>query len=412
MSATQTIDLSVERTSLESYLVTCGYWGHAELRRRHAYVLSPSVYQVSPKQEADLDRLARKTYAAVKLLNARLIALGEKSTHLSNGDAAFLKLANSASRSLLRPEDGETRIPPVIKVDLVQNGAGEYSIVEVDVYNPRGFGYAALLEESVPEHLHSLRYPGVAGLLKHFRSVTTDRDIGWHVLVSEFERYYLTAYRVLAQSFSKRDFQISILGEADVAQGRRNFGGPAVGLLAIPESLHTHPELRDALLAQYKSGELHTLYPPVAYLGSKAFLPFLRSCEGMEEFIPSTWLLGKKNPLPPVNGVRVLKASVSSGMKGVYFSDLDAGEFETALEKVRSLKNPAWILQNHVPQEPLPITVFEDDGTRTVRDYYLRVTAYISENGIVDAEVTGRTDRKVHGAPDCIQIPVIRTSVS
>lgn len=407
MSNIQTFDSQVSREEIESRFVECGYWGSEELRRRHACVLSPSVYQLAPVQERDLERLAVRTYAAVKRLNDELIDLATGGKHLTKSEAQFLRLANNGSRSLLRPLDEERRIPPVIKVDLIQNSAGDYFIAEVDVYNPRGFGYAALLEESFASRLWPFRYPGLAGLIELFDAAKGADEIEWHVVISEFERYYETPFRVLAQSFKKRDRRLHLVREEDLALGRTSLAGALPGILAIPESLNKHPRLRDELLSAYREKKLRALYPPVAYLGSKAFLPYLRSCEGMEEFIPSTVLIGKgyENKLPSPEKAAVLKAAVSSGMKGVFFSDLDR-EFGEALESACDQKNSSWILQEQVPQEPMPVTVFESDGTRVVQDYYLRITAYITERGVLDAQITGRPDRKVHGAPDCIQLPV------
>lgn len=408
MSSYQTLDTGITRADLDTYLVESGYWGNAERRRRHAYVLSPSAYLLSLKQKGDIHRLARSTYAAVRKLNDRLVTLARPGTHLSHEDAAFVKLGTMASRALLRPVDGESRIPPVIKVDIIQNSEGRYFIAEVDVYNPRGFGYAALLEESLPPTLMTSRFPGIAGLLEIFEA-SQHKDVEWHVLVSEFERYYGTAFEVLARSFGKRGTTLRIVSEEDVARGRVRFSGTSTAMLAIPESLHAYPKTRDYLLDLYRAKTLHTLYPPLAYLGSKAFLPYLRGCVGMEEFIPPTVLVGEKhkNALPNPDSPAVLKAAVSSGMKGVFFSDLDSVEFLSTLERVRKSKNTSWILQEQVPQESVPVTVFTSEGKRTVGDYFLRITAYVSEHGVVDAEVTGRPDRKVHGAPDCIQLPVI-----
>jgi hypothetical protein len=408
MNYEQTYDTMIERSDLEAYLVNCGYWGNDELRRRHAYVLSPAVFHLTHLQERDLDRLAKCTYAAVKKLNNRLITVAQPGHHQTHEEGGFVKLGNNASRSLLQPRDKEERIPPVIKVDLIQNAKGQFFIAEVDVYNPRGFGYAALLEESLHPGFGPFRYHGIVGLLDLFTQNEAGEDIEWHILVSEFERYYETSFRILARSFLKYDKRIRILREEDIAEKRACLSGTPAGLLAIPESLNTHPKVREEMLSLYREQKLRTLYPPVAYLGSKAFLPFLRTCEGMAEFLPPTVLVGKKreNVLPNPEIPWVLKAAVSSGMKGVFFSDLDS-EFAFTLDKARSQKNTSWILQEQVPQAPLPITVFNDDGSKVVKDYFLRITAYVSEDGIIDAEVTGRQDRKVHGAPDCIQLPVV-----
>lgn len=396
----QTFDAGIGRDELRSYVVASGYWGDENLEKRHAYVLSPSVYMLSHEQERSLDRLARCTHAAVKSLNARLICLASGQKHLSHEEARFVKTANAGSRSLCTPASGEARIPPVIKVDLVQDANGRFFIAEVDTYNPRGFGFAALLENSIPG-LAAWRYPGLAGLAEYFAGPEE-----WHVVISEFERYYETPFRVLCDALARHGKKLSIVREHELANGRKL--PPASGILAIPESLNQHPQVRESLLACYRENTHAFLYPPVAYLGSKAFLPYLRSCIGMDEFITPTVPVGKgcANALPDPGRPAVLKAAVSSGMKGVYFSDID-GEYAQALQKACSQKNSSWILQEQVPQEPLPIVVFDGGGNRVTQEYYLRITAYVSESGIVDAEITGRPDRKVHGAPDCIQIPII-----
>ncbi|HVX90396.1 MAG TPA: hypothetical protein VHC20_02040 [Candidatus Paceibacterota bacterium] len=398
---TQTFDSGVARTRIADYLVASGYWGDESLRRRHAYVLSPAVYMLSPEQEQSLSRLARYAYNAVKTLNGRLVHLATSGTHLSHDEARFVGLANAGSRSLYTPADGVTDIPPVLKVDLVQDAQGRFFIAEVDSYNPRGFGFAALLEESMPE-LSLMRYPGMKGFAEHMSSTQE-----WCVVVSEFERYYEAPFRVLCNSLERHGKKMTILREHELGTGGQIPEG--AGVLAIPESLNRYPVVREKLLAHHRQGTCAFLYPPVAYLGSKAFLPYLRSCIGMDEFIPPTVPVGKRhaNTLPRPDVPAVLKATVSSGMKGVYFSDIDGDGYTSALAKASALKHSSWILQEQVPQEALPIVVFEEDGTRVVRDYFLRITAYVRADGVVDAEITGRPDRKVHGAPDCIQIPVI-----
>ena len=232
----------------------------------------------------------------------------------------------------------------------------------------------------------------------------------WCIIVSEYERYYETAFNIFARSLERLGISLLVLREQDLDTPLALYGR---GILLIPDTLNQNPLLRDWLVDKYREGNLQTFFPPVAYLGSKGFLPYLREYQGMDEFIPRTILVGRKKEFPAgmeLGGTLVLKASVSSGLKHVLFSDLDKNIFEAALEKARALKNPSWILQEQVPQESVPIVVFDDRGNREVKEYYLRVTAYVAANGIVDVEVTGRTDRKVHGAPDCIQLPVILSS--
>lgn len=415
----QIADLGISRGYLDSHLKGCGYWANDERRARYDYVLSPSVYVASAKQEDSLERMAKAAYLAVHELNLMLTkAAREKS--LGKEQARFLQLGNAAARGLLRPQDGETRIPPMIKVDLVQDALGNYRIAEVDTYNPRGFGFAAMLEESLQSSMKLRRFPGMEQLCRILRTHGVSDDVPWFVVVSEFERFYRAPYEIFSSALKRRGIHFPsieagqlhrVLTDNSVVQMR-------AGVFSIPDTLFREdPSVRELLLQKYRDGSIKTVYPPVAYLGSKAFLPYLRQCNGMQEFVPPTSLVGKHyvgDELDSYGGRRelVLKAAVSSGMKGVYFSDLDGDEYVSALEKAREQRNPSWVLQEQVPQVPTNVVVFDEDGKRFTRSYYLRITAYISANGVIDAEVTGRPadapdGRKVHGAKDCIQIPVV-----
>lgn len=410
-STIQTADLGLSQEYLEKYLRECGYWANSERREQLSFNLSPSAYIASAKQENDLERLAKAAYLAVSALNFSLCKTGAEK-YLSKEAARFLQLGNKASRGLLQPRDGETRIPPMIKVDLVQDAEGGYHIAEIDTYNPRGFGFAAMLEESLRSDLKVRRFPGMEQLCRILRTTGVSGDIPWFVLVSEFERFYRAPFEVFSRSLGRRGIHfptISVRELPDILEGYD--AAFRLGVFAIPDTLYTEdPSIRETLLAKYKDGSIKAVYPPVAYLGSKAFLPFLRAYAGMSEFIPETALLGRHftHELDASNSKnQVLKATVSSGMKGVYFSDLDGEDYTKTLQGALHNNNPAWILQEHVEQVPVPIVAFDEDGKRVTRDYYLRITAYISSSGIIDAEITGRPDRKVHGAKDCIQIPVI-----
>lgn len=410
IAANRFTDLGMERDDLESFLAESGYWGSAQAKERYRYVLSPSAYVLTTSQKHDLERLAVSTHNAVQTLNARLCGIAARVSPDSHEDALLLRLGNVATRGLLKPSAGEYAIPPVIKVDLVQDPDGRFFIAEVDTYNPRGLGFVALLEESLSLGNGSSygRFPGVRGVVELMQRDAVDSE--WHLLVTEYERFYQTPFQIFANTLRKRfGITVHMLREEDVASGRAVIPEGA-RLIVIPDSLNQHPEVRDTLVERERRGELKTLFPPVAYLGSKAFLPFLRSCEGMEEFIPKSALVGKKckaaESTIDLAKPSVLKATVSSGMKQVIFSDMDEG-FELALAQARTLRNPSWILQEQVPQKSEPVVVFDEDGQRTLGHYYLRVTAYVAQDSIVDVEVTGRPDRKVHGAPDCIMVPVI-----
>ena len=103
----------------------------------------------------------------------------------------------------------------------------------------------------------------------------------------------------------------------------------------------------------------------------------------------------------------ILKGVVSSGMKQIIFSDREPGRFLEMLAQAGNYKAPAWILQQQVQPVPLPVLVFDETGARIEEKHYLRVTAYITADGVLGVDVTGRKNPMVHGAKDCIQIPVV-----
>lgn len=414
MRVTQTRDFGLSKESLTKYLVDSDYWATDALRERNAFVLSPSVYVLSAHQEKNLSCLARHTYGAVEVLNQYLCAL--EGVHKHPKEGRFLKLANTASRGLLRPADGIKAIPPILKVDLVQDECGGYQIAEVDAYNPRGLGYIALMKGAASWEVSRGgpgRLFGSMSTLADYINAAGDNTVKtWLCIVSAFERYYETSFQILSRTLRTCGIDLRIIRDAELMQNIALLEREDIGVFMIPESLYELPQLRDVLVEKYREGSLKMVYPPVAYLGSKAFLPFLSDQDGMGAHVPRTALIGKSMG-DPFQRVRctvptVLKATVSSGMKQVYFSDLHPDCFAKTLESAARQKNPAWVLQEQVAQKPIPVIVFDDVGEKYERDYFLRVVAYISRDGILDVCVTGRPDRMVHGAPDCIMLPVVR----
>ena len=368
-------------------------------------MLSPAAYVVCKTQREELERLSRAVYTHVEALARKLSTLG-KSTRLTHEEAFFLGLAKNGIRGLLKPSEHDGNIPPVIKVDLVQDSQGHYKIAEVDVYNPRGFGYLALLDGLVPDGATTAG-PGISAIadsMNHF-----SRDAQWVIVVSEFERYYYPTYSIFANALEQRGLRVSVFRGRELAAGSETLAKIS-HVFAVPDTFVEHPEVRKLLLSRYRARELSAFYPPAAYLGSKAYLPFLRAQPGLEEFIPPSalvcrrsdpWkMIGRETPV-------VLKGVMSSGHKQVIFSKREPVTFENTLAEARRSKYPAWMVQEEVAQGPVSVVVFDDAGQRLTRNYFLRLTAYVARDGLIGLEATGRESSFVHGAPDCIQIPAI-----
>ncbi len=43
---------------------------------------------------------------------------------------------------------------------------------------------------------------------------------------------------------------------------------------------------------------------------------------------------------------------------------------------------------------------------------FLRLTMYAKYDGIAGMKMTGRQDKLVHGAPDCVQLPVVKACIA
>lgn len=410
---TQVQNIGIKRHALEYELDENGYWGNSEREKRYAYVLSPSAYVMTAAQAERLDRLAHATYGAVKNLSERLTDLATRRT-TTNEEAQFVSMARNASRGLMTPDETGGAVPPVIKVDLMQDAEGCYRIAEVDSYNPRGLCYLALLERTVPKGMPRIG-SGMVEFASMLKSVG-DPEKPWRILVSDFERFYAPAFDILASSvFYKNGMNVRALDESGIkALVSALPADEALQVLMIPESIQDIA-LRDCLLGLYRQDRLRTLYAPTAYLGSKAFLPYLRSQPGMDEFIPRSSFVSKKHdPLAGVNGTPVvLKGCMSSGLKQVVFSARNQERFLSEYAAARKTKRPVWVLQEEVRQASFPVEVFTgpyvpNKEVTTVQEYFLRLTAYVTQKGILGVEVTGRPEPDVHGAPDCIQIPVVR----
>lgn len=402
----QIVNVGITRESLVRTLTESGLWS-GESDSRYGYTLSPCAYGISKKQARELEYLSRGIYRALKLLDRRLNSLGSDPGP-NKADARFLRLSKTGTKNLLSPRDCDSNLPPVVKVDLVQDCNGAFKVAEVDAYNPRGLGYLCLLGSTVGKEVN--RFPGIGVLCSLFASMRRGTT-PWFIIVSEYERYYEPAFGVLVKTLQEYGIPAKLVRESYLAErGVDEVFGTFAQILCVPESLYTHPQVRSRLMERYRRGSIYSLFPPKAYLGSKGFLPYLSQQESAEAYIPTTSLVSRRDdPYVHIDkeANTVLKATVSSGMKQVFFSDLDTSDFQVKLAEARSLEYPVWVLQEQIPQTPSSVDVYSGYGCVTQGDYYFRVIAHITEYGILDVEVTGRPDRKVHGAPDCIQLPSI-----
>lgn len=408
------VDLGIPAGTLEDYLRARGYWSTAERRQRHFYILSPCAYVLHTEQRNQLDMLARAAYAAVTKLEREIFTLATKKK-LSHPEAEFLRIARSAAHGLLTPgEDATASVPEIIKIDIVVSSEGHPQAVEIDVHNPRALGTTILVDGTLPLAQQAPAYPMGRNLGQMLAMRTRARDPTWKIIVAEGERYYSTSFEVLASFLRAEGVSVEVLmADALAEDPRRIEDEELIHVFAISERMDRNPKVRERLIARVRAGTAQCFYPPKAYLGTKAFMPHLARQEGMNGFIPATALLsgrGMSRALfsrPPTTNLMVVKYTNGSGAKGIVLSEADPERYQSTIQEGMRCNTPQWILQEQVPQEPQAVTVFDEKGKREVHPYYFRITLAAAECGIVGLKVTGRQDQVVHGAPDCIQLPVI-----
>ncbi|MEK7164763.1 MAG: hypothetical protein AAB779_02350, partial [Patescibacteria group bacterium] len=182
------------------------------------------------------------------------------------------------------------------------------------------------------------------------------------------------------------------------------------------------------LAAFYQAGTVDFLIPPKPFLGAKAVLGLLRNDERnvrleailhsqikpealelVRQYIPETYLLHKNTDLAALRQRCeqerfVLKESISSGMKGTLFSD--DRQFAFMLKQAGS-SYYRFILQREVENRAHSFSYFTEDGEEREDYWYTRVTAHYAARRLADIIVTARRDKKVHGAPDSLQLGTI-----
>ncbi len=405
MSTFRSLQTSAE--SLDAYLVQTGYWSTEQRRERNKCVLSPCGFFLSGDDREKLDAMARDTHAALQQVSSDIYTAAQSKTQ-SRESQKLLSIVRRCSRGLCDAKSAEMdRIPDVIKVDLVRDIRGQFRIVEVDAYNPRGLGFNVLLDNMVKKCVSE------GGSVKTFDTISHVACLlrGWMgrlkaiaFIQSDHERYYNPSFDLFYQALQSHGFFYEIIRESEfrVETARQILSRIDHNVFMIPESIE-NVEMRDFLMQQ---GAGNCFMPPKAFLGSKLLLPYLRSMRDMKKHIPETYHVSRYDNIPALDDCEfILKKGLSSGMRGVYFSS-DVG-FKDVLDGERGKKRPSYVLQKVVEQKPEFVDIYDENGNLTQGDYYFRYIAQFTRDGIIGLDITGRPDRAVHGAKDCIMVPTI-----
>lgn len=412
---------------LTTVIAESGIWNGTQ-EQSHAFRLSPSVYSITAAQQKELALLGHAIYdCLLGLSHMAVIAFDEKLNYNNAWLLARRVFAAGVPKVYHELQGMNVRdIPRLLKVDLMVDQTGNFKIAEIDGHNKHGLGYSTLgkrFRNAIAPDAKVL--PGAVALLAE-----EIRRQGFNKLkffYADQERFYLPEFTIAKVELEKYGIKCQLVSETDVTE---NF--LKSGLFLDLPFLYGRAELSTVLLRAYRRGDVSFIIPPKPCLGAKGVLALLRndeqeehleailrslikkeSLELLRAYIPETRLLGKFNKkelsAADLQKSYVLKESISSGMKGIFFSG--EKDFAPTLQ-IAQASNMNWILQEEVFNQPQTFNFFEkvngsDAELKTADDWFMRVTTHYVNRKLADVIVTARQDRAVHGAKDCIQIGTV-----
>jgi hypothetical protein len=413
---------------LMSVVNESGLWEGSQ-RESHAFLLSPSVYQITPAQKQELELLGFALYDCLAALSHMGSIAFDRDLNYSGVWARVRRIFSTGVPKVYQSLQGVNikHLPRLLKVDLMVDLEGCFKIAEIDGHNKHGLGYSTLARRS-----RVALYPDAVGLPGAVKTLADEAKCQGYtevkLLYADQERFYLPEFLVAKQEFALHGIECYVVSEMDA-----DTAFVQEGLFLDLPFLYHRTQLYSQLIEGYCQGRVEFVIPPKPFLGAKTILGFLRndtgdpqieallatfvkhdSLERVRRFIPETLLVGKQ--AAGVDAITrwaamkryVLKESISSGMKGTVFSDDPS--FQTVLQQACAT-NMNWILQEEVENLPQSFSWYENRENTPVlcssEDWFMRVTVHYVNRTLADIVVTARRDKAVHGAKDSIQIGVI-----
>lgn len=404
-------------------------WSGAQ-KDSHAFLLSPSVYQITKAQHQELTDLGFALHDCLLGLSHIAVIAYDQGLNYKGIWSTARKIFSTGVPKIYQSIQGMNvrDIPRLLKVDLMVDQNGNFKIAEIDGHNKHGVGYSTLgkrFRRALYPEADAL--PGVVNLIAGEVRRLGHSEI--KLFYADQERFYVPEFEIAKQEFWKHGIKCHVVSEmkADEAFVAR-------GLFLDLPFLNHRTDLYETIISAYKNGDVKFIIPPKPFLGAKSVLAFLRndnkddqteailqsfikkrSLDLVRRYIPETLLVGKQaesfdSAKERMSRKRyVLKESISSGMKGIFFSD--DSDFEAILIKASST-NMNWILQEEVENRPQTFSWFKNGKNdipeiKTANDWFMRVTVQYVNRQLADIAITARRDRAVHGAKDCILLSAI-----
>ncbi len=413
---------------LTAVISESGIW-NGNRKNTHAFLLSPSVFEMTEDQYRELTLLGQGLHDCLKGLSHIATIAYDRELNCGGTWVVARKVFSTGVPKVYQPLQGMNmrHLPKLLKVDLLVDQNGLFKIAEIDGHNKHGLGYSTL-----GLRFREALYPNAKALPGTVKVLSAEIKQSGHEAIKLFyadqELFYVPEFEIARQEFGKYGIDCQLASESAVKPEFLESGL----FLDLP-FLYKRKELYEPIIGAYKRRDVSFIIPPKPFLGAKGLLALLRNDAGNEYleamlrcfikseslervrcYIPETHFVGRKaegfdDVKKKVGAKRyVLKESISSGMKGTIFSD--DGEFEVVL-KAASRSYTNWILQEEVANKPQTFSWYEgQNGEATLRtssDWFVRVTAQYVRRDLADVIITARRDKSVHGAKDCLQLGTI-----
>ncbi|MEY3783945.1 MAG: hypothetical protein RLZZ230_267 [Candidatus Parcubacteria bacterium] len=416
-------------TKLTNVISESGIW-NGNQKETHAFLLSPSVYKIDESQKLELTQVGSAIYDCMLGLSHIAVIAYDQSTNYGGAWLLARKVFSTGVPKIYQELQGMNvrHVAKLLKVDFMIDINGQFKIAEVDGHNKHGLGYSTIglrFREALYPEAKSL--PGAVKALSEEINRLGHNEI--KLFYADQERFYIPEFEVASQEFKKHGISCRLVSEMAAEKSFLQ-----QGLFLDLPFLYHRIDLYPTIISAYKAGTVEFIIPPKPFLGAKGVLALLRndgkdeqvesllrsfiknqSLDLVRQYIPETVLVGKQatrfdSAMNYVAGKRyVLKESISSGMKGVHFSDDE--NFKNVLANACQQKMN-WVLQEEIENQPQTFSWYENNGAekpelKTANDWSVRVTVQYINRQLGDVIVTARRDKSVHGAKDCLQIGTI-----
>ncbi len=398
-----------------------------EFGSKYHYILSPQPFVCSAFIKKQIDEIG---IAVAGYLKGSELFLKDKN-HCKNNMIPSLR-GSIISQTGFPLYQGNYRVP-LCKVDVMIDTSNRLKIAEIDAYNPRGIAFAAFIKDAYQGYTEHSFFPGAEKTLAEEVLKKECSKLVW--LYAHHERFYEIVFEQLQRIMLEKYAVEIITYDTDTFLAAKHMDETMFTM--IPWGMRTPNEITVAqptLSNLYETSPDRFLYSPTPSLGNKALMGLVSQIGNSEEleemlktyyskekldllreYLPSTVLVSRRykddvRVFLNQNKACVLKANVSSGLKGVWVYDsIDDLNKNSKIESLMQEKKPNYTLQEFVHQKKFQLESYSgDNNTLRTDDWYLRMTLQVDADGmVVDAEITGRKTPDVHGAVDCIQIPCV-----